>query len=120
MQQDEEIEGSNKVPGFRKISKNFEDDKFGGLAKTTMERYSKGYITSLLNGIMNNSEWFYAIGIYPPCETTTWNYNYIPASYNALTKKVFLWIRVSKQFTCQSSFPFHISPVVYLVFVFKS
>ena len=120
LQQDEEIEGSNKVPGFRKISKNFEDDKFGGLAKTTMERYSKGYISSLLNGIMNNSEWYYAIGIYPPCEGTDWNYDYIPASQSQQTKIVFLWMRVLKQLTCQKAFHIYCSIIVYLSIILDS
>ena len=107
---------SSTVPGFKNLSSNFQGDRFGGLARTTFLLYNDCY-PSLLNGVVNNTQWYYAIGIYDICDRA-WDYNYIPSiPSRSKTTYVVLWIRVMKQATCYKSLNFHISILFYLFFL---
>ena len=116
LNQNEDIEDT-LVPGFKNLSSNFHDSKFGGLAKTTMDL--SGCIPTFINGQLNDLQWYYAIGMYTPCQTT-WDYNYIPGSYLSTAILAKLWIRVPIGLTCyQSKFALK-SFLLFITLVYES
>ena len=99
---EEESANKSKVDGFEFID-DIQDTKFGGLSRTTISY--DGCTPSLLNGNIDNRDWYYAIGMYnqSTCKGA-WNHNYLPGiklhSYN----EVSLWLRVLFQFNSKLSY----------------
>ena len=90
---------STTVPHLINISRNIQDDSFGGLALTNREDCE--IPPSLLDGNIGIGNWYYAIGMNNKCNGS-WNHARLPASspgkQSSLTE---LWLRIPFSITCK-------------------
>jgi hypothetical protein len=116
--------GTATVEGYEYIKSTVgEIGSFGGLARTNSSTKFQvnGCISTLLNGIPIDYNWWYSVGTIHSCEAR-WNGDYIPGSTSISTKYVKLWIRVdgNSVSTChQRSFSiFPVSPnLIFCIFL---
>ena len=85
-------QGTASVKGYYFVNKSVKTlGAFGGLARTNAQNL--GCISTLLDGITRDSNWWYSIGTIHSCESM-WNDNVIPGPIQSVNY-VKLWIRVN-------------------------
>ena len=93
LNQSEIIVNSDTVEGFENKTVLSEENPFTGLARTEYQLTKNDtlYIPSLLNGMVNNAMWWFAVGSY---NKQSGFEDKIPSVYGINSKEESLWIRV--------------------------
>ena len=116
----ESEEGKDKADGFIAKQLDYNVKNFGGLAKTSLKY--QGCINCLLNGLFDDSLWYYGIGQYKSCYED-WQDSIPVDEFGKGEQIVDLWLRVSPTFLniyvtiCKKKTYFQISIQIFILII---